>query len=113
MVQVYREADVLVNIGNATAEFLPSKTFEYIATGKPIVSYFYKEQDSCVLGRYPLCCQIPNTMDYNSVESVEGFVLENSKRILSADEIRTIYKAHSPRYIAQVLRGTLEVIRER
>ena len=113
MVQVYREADVLVNIGNATAEFLPSKTFEYIATGKPIISYFYKEQDSRVLGLYPMCRQIPNAMDYDSIGSIEDFVLENVGRMLSADEIGTIYERHSPQHIARILRGTLEVIGKR
>ncbi len=39
---VLADADILVNVGNAVAEVKPSKTFEYISTGKPIVNFYQK-----------------------------------------------------------------------
>ena len=38
---------LILNIGNSNDDFTPSKTFEYIATGKPIVNFYYgKEPDN-------------------------------------------------------------------
>ena len=48
-------ADILINIGNDCPNQIPSKTFEYIATGKPILNVYYSETDPSLsyLKRYP------------------------------------------------------------
>jgi glycosyltransferase involved in cell wall biosynthesis len=50
-----KEADVLVNIGNATADQLPSKVVEYAATGKPILTVASRDDDVSAefLASYP------------------------------------------------------------
>lgn len=108
MAQVYQDADVLVNIGNATAEFLPSKTFEYIATGKPIVSYFYGEQDSIVLGRYPLCCQLPNKAGLGNDAELQSFVRLNSGKNVAKTEIESIFSRHSQASISTILHESMK-----
>ncbi len=39
-------ADILVNIGNAVYNQTPSKLFDYMGTGKPIVNFSYSEEDT-------------------------------------------------------------------
>ena len=38
--KILNDADVLINVGNSIAAFKPSKIFEYISTGKPIVNFY-------------------------------------------------------------------------
>jgi glycosyltransferase involved in cell wall biosynthesis len=53
--QAMSEADILVNLGNATTYQLPSKLVEYAATGKPIISISDTTTDSSeiFLSSYP------------------------------------------------------------
>ena len=55
-----RAADVLVNVGNATAHQLPSKLVEYVATGRPVVSVACRDDDTSArfLADYPLACTL-------------------------------------------------------
>ena len=55
-----RKADYLVNIGNTLAYMTPSKIFEYISAGKPILSFYKMEKDSGkpYLDRYGLAVQL-------------------------------------------------------
>lgn len=108
IVQVYREADVLVNIGNSTAEFLPSKTFEYIATGKPIVDYFYRERDSEILARYPLCCQFPNELHDDNEVKLREFVRLNVGKTVTRMDIDRIFQKYCRESVSEVLHESLE-----
>ena len=58
--QAMADADILINIGNSVPVHMPSKTLEYINTGKPIVN-FYKIKDCPTLyytQRYPLALNL-------------------------------------------------------
>lgn len=48
-------ADILINLCNKCPNQIPSKTFEYIATGKPILNFYYNDTDPSLpyLKRYP------------------------------------------------------------
>lgn len=50
------KADILVNLGNGVANQVPSKLFEYFATGKPILHLAKLADDPCLgyLSRWPL-----------------------------------------------------------
>ena len=49
-------ADVLINIGNRLTNQVPSKVFEYISTGKPIINLCTMENCPTLsyMNRYPL-----------------------------------------------------------
>ena len=58
--QAMADADVLINIGNSVPVHMPSKTLEYINTGKPMVN-FYMFDDCPTLyytKRYPLALKL-------------------------------------------------------
>lgn len=101
--EVYREADVLVNIGNSTSEFMPSKIFEYIATGKPIVNFYFERCDWKVLGQYPLCLQLSNTQECEHSTDLENFLLQNGRKMVASGEIERIYSKHSHKRILEIL----------
>ena len=58
--QAMAAAGTLVNIGNATRHQLPSKVFEYIATGRPILNLVGGDWDSSLpfLSRYRPCLSV-------------------------------------------------------
>ena len=50
------KADVLISIGNKGTDMAPSKIYEYISTGKPIIHFYSSNEDPClrVLFNYPM-----------------------------------------------------------
>lgn len=95
---LYRDADILVEVSNNVAEFLPSKTYEYIATGKPILSF---GNGNKALEAYPLALSISTAAD--SGKSAKEFILKNKGSVLSEKEIRDIYRKHTAPVVKQIL----------
>ncbi|RAP74010.1 glycosyltransferase [Paenibacillus montanisoli] len=56
VISVLRDADFLINIGNNISTMVPSKIFEYMTTGKPIISTYPIENEPSLsyLKQYPL-----------------------------------------------------------
>lgn len=64
--------DILINIGNKVSNQLPSKVLTYISTGKPIVNFYWLENDTSIpyIDRYPLGINIC----VNSPEAAQSFL---------------------------------------
>lgn len=99
------DADILINIGNSVPIHMPSKTLEYINTGKPIVN-FYKFHDCPTryyTDRYPLCLNL-----FEGDENIDAaakkfldFCLENKGKTVDRSYIESEYADCIPQYIAQ------------
>lgn len=104
LADVYKEADILIGVGNSVSDFLPSKTFEYIAQGKPIVYFNYKGHDSKELLIHPLALQLSDDMP---VETACARLLEFCERVrtetVNEGELATIYCKHSPSNIKHII----------
>lgn len=106
--QIYAQADVLVNVGNNTAEFKPSKTFEYIASGKPIFNIYYEGQRDAVLEQYPLILQLQREGSLDEkVEALSSFIRDTHRRVVYREEIDRLFYKHSAESILRVLKGGL------
>ncbi len=106
--QVYQETDVLVNIENSTEEFMPSKTFEYIATGKPIVNFYCGECGGReALELYPLCFQVRNAPGCEDATGLEKFLSANRGKSVSAGELEKIYSKYSRERISEILHDAM------
>ena len=74
---VYRHADYLLNVSHINANMVPSKIFEYMSFGKPVISTYVTPGDSAAryLGRYPeaLCIDLGKP-DGDNVEDLEHFL---------------------------------------
>ena len=105
----YREADILVNIGNAVTNQMPSKIFEYISTGKPIVNIYRSPECPTLryLEKYPLALNIPETdveTDLTeSAERVRNFCREKKGQRVSAEEIAGLYRENTYEALAEKL----------
>ena len=101
---VYSQADILVGLGNTTADFFPSKTFEYVAALKPIVYINHGEMTNTVLESYPIEIQIS---DYDSIDfashKVEVFCLKNQNEKIDCEVLKDRYYRHSKDNIKEML----------
>lgn len=104
MSEVFRDSDILISISNNLSEFLPSKIFEYIATGKPIVEFSENQEISknSILNRYPIAL-ILNENSENSCRQVEDFCNLYSRVELPYTMIEKIYESHSSENIKRIL----------
>lgn len=97
-------ADVLINIGNTMENQVPSKLFEYISTGLPIVNV-YKNEDCPSLqymDKYPCAINLiedPKKMNINVVE-LKNFICNYAGKQSNIDEILQIYDRCTPEYCA-------------
>ena len=71
---VMHKADILINLGNKVSNQTPSKVFDYIATGKPIINLYSLENDTSkrYLKDYPLCLNL-HELEEALAENTEAF----------------------------------------
>lgn len=66
---IYRHADYLLNVSHINAKMVPSKIFEYMSYGQPIISTYVSDGDSAetYLSKYPekLCIDIKKSEQEN------------------------------------------------
>lgn len=105
---VYAEADVLVSVGNSLPEFKPSKTFEYIATCKPILNIYYNGLRDDVLENYPMSLQICNSAEaILSAKEIDEFISISAGKMVLEDEIKTRFKKYMPDSIQTIMTNAL------
>lgn len=92
--EALKNSNIIINIGNRIANQTPSKVFEYISMGKPIINFYNIENDTSkkVLKNYPLVLNIKNDYTTEDIEKFNNFVLKNKDRVLTFEEIKEKYK---------------------
>lgn len=109
--QYQDEADILVNIGNSCTNMVPSKIFEYINTGKPILNICKNHNCPSLdyLDRYPLILTLfedePN-MELQ-VARVNTFIDNIIGRRVASDEIMDIYRDCTIECVAERISNVL------
>lgn len=110
--QFLNQADFLISIGNRTKTQLPSKIFEYIAMGKPIIHLYSIEEDACLryLDIYPLACCIKESdskLD-EETENVSNFIKHSFSLRCDKTELAEKYRESTPEYYAEMLMALME-----
>lgn len=102
--EIYKEADILIGIGNAVADFLPSKTFEYIAQRKPIVYFNHNSLKNEVLNDYPCALQVTDAEPIEEViRKFLDFVSKRPSSLVDKNLLEKAYFKHSSKEIKKVL----------
>lgn len=99
-----KNADILVNIGNNVTNFVPSKIFDYISTGKPIIN-FYKNKDCPTLEyfkKYDNAISVHEDIEHidDYTECVESFINERVGKKLSYEQIEKDFRQCTADYVA-------------
>lgn len=102
--QYIASADVLLSIGNVESPMAPSKIYEYMATGKPIIHTYTYEKDPCIeplrlYGNALVVCKGDSMVE----EKIIGFI--NQSDIVPYSMVADIFKLSTPEYTVKVIRG--------
>lgn len=98
-----QQADFLLNIGNITNYHLPSKSAEYLRSGKPIINICQNPEDTFVdfMQDYPLIFNLLNHQDLSkNVLKLNQFLNENIGKRVPAEMIHHLVKPYTLEAIA-------------
>lgn len=102
------EADVLLNIGNANEYMVPSKIFEYMSTGKPIISTvpIENEPSAVYLKQYPLALILDEArQDYEQIANeVTTFLHQTLGKVADYEKIERQFSTNTPKAFVEMLR---------
>lgn len=105
LVATYRGADILLNLGGPNPNMVPSKVFEYLSYGKPIISTYYVDEEASLkyLERYPIavCIDQRKPIKENN-NAVDAFLSEKRYQTISFDEILGLFENNSPQRYKEV-----------
>lgn len=99
--------DILISVGNLVSNQSPSKIFEYIGFCKPIIHFYYLDDDPVidVLKCYPLKLLLDgrSTNITNLIKQINEFVLFSKNYTIDSKEIENQYYYATPKYFANKL----------
>ena len=101
-IKILGESDVLLSIGNAESPMSPSKIYEYMSTGKPIIHTYSWEKDPCLapLKTYGNALLISENEALN-VDKITTFL--NTCKILSFEEVKRLFYKSTPEFTARLI----------
>lgn len=106
------KAHILVNIGNSMLNQVPSKLFEYISYGKPIVNICKNRNCSTLpyLENYPYALNLfeeENLIEEQRAKLIQ-FVKENANKSVPFDQIQKKYESCTPQYCARQMMNAFD-----
>lgn len=96
-------ADILLSIGNSDVTQLPSKIFEYISTGNPIVHFYSDKEDPVIslLNNYTNSCCVGNDDSLIQKEELKlQEMINNLGNNIQFNEVEKIFYKATPRFTA-------------
>lgn len=105
-------ADILFSFGNTDSNQFPSKIFDYLSCGLPIVHFYINEDDPVIqtLNRYPLGLCLPQNSDIQDVvDTLFSFIDCHKGKRLSFSEMKELYPEASPEIIANSIEKHINV----
>lgn len=95
-------SDILLSIGNTESPMAPSKIYEYMSTGKPIIHAYTWEKDPCIepLRKYgnALLLNAKNDVDINVVSKF----IEDC-HIIPYSEVKAKFESATPEFTADLI----------
>lgn len=100
---IQRNADILLNFGNANPCMIPCKIFEYISTGNKILSFTHSEKDSSLpyLRIYPNALIIDENGDKEeNAEKIKEFMKAEAV-LINEDSLEKLYEKNMAKYFCK------------
>ncbi|WP_232695905.1 glycosyl transferase [Yersinia kristensenii] len=95
--ELMKNLNILINVENESCPMSPSKIYECMATGKPILNFLSSNGFSS-FDEYPLVLNIDKN---TSPDEIEQFILDNSNKILSKEEVENILSEKTLSFIGE------------
>lgn len=106
MLSVYENADILLNFGGRNPNMVPSKIFEYMSYGKPIISMYAidNEASKTYLDKYPLAVCIDERADQaTAITQLESFLKEKVGKNVPFVDIEQYYPLNRPKVFSDLI----------
>lgn len=104
---LYCLANAFLDIGNHDSDFLASKVFDYISTGKPIIHFSTSLNDVCIpyLRKYQNALIILQSDDFeNNVRLVKDFIKKSfSMQMIEKERVLNIFAKNTPAYTGEAI----------
>jgi hypothetical protein len=103
---VLMKADILISIGNHISDMVPSKVFEYISTGKPIIHFYSNPNDAVVkyINKYPIGLNIYEHDDYdNNSSRIMEFIMNARGKTVGKGLIDSLFQENTPKYTTDIM----------
>lgn len=106
-----QEADILLNIGNLIPTMVPSKIFEYMSYGKPIISSFdiENEPSAYYLKKYPLTLLLDSKVSATENSTlITNFVKEATGKRVLYDDLKDTFYYNTPEAFSKCIDELME-----
>lgn len=103
---IYRHADYLLNISSINPNLIPSKIFEYMSYGKPIISTYFTNGDAAkkYLDIYPESIVInQQESEEENINKMEKFLVSNHP-IVEFKTVQELFSLNTPEKFVEILR---------
>jgi hypothetical protein len=111
-ISVLKKADILVNIGNNISSMVPSKVFEYMSIGKPIISTYPINDEPSLpyLKMYPLSLLLKEDWERidEAVSLVETFIESTKGKQVNFDKLKEKMYINTPQAFVEEIEMLLE-----
>lgn len=111
-IKAQREADFLLNIGSNNVCQIPCKIFEYISTGKPIITTCPIENEPSLpyLRKYGVCFVVNENWDAveETAQSMQNFIMKYQGYIVNTEQIRREFRRNRPAAFADVVEDVMK-----
>lgn len=112
-IQEISAADILLNLGNTIPNQTPSKVFEYISMGKPVINFYELENDTSLFyfSKYSLAFNFNlNNYSDNDIIELEKFIAHNAGKRISFDEAVINLRAYTGESVCKKVFSIVEEI---
>lgn len=107
LVEIRNQATVFLNFGNEHACGIPCKIFEYMSTGKMIISFSKIEKDASkpYLEKYDNALILKENQEQLCayVEVIRDFINRNKNSLIPQNEVNQIFHANTPEAFVQII----------
>lgn len=107
ILEIQKNADVLLNFGNANPNMIPCKIFEYISTGRKIISFTHSSKDSSLpyMKRYKnaIILEEDDQSLENNIEIILQFL--SITDVIDEGILKENFKKNMPEYFLRMLEG--------
>lgn len=106
------QSQILINLGNSCLNQTPSKVFDYMGAGKPIVNFYELEGDTSAryLERYPLKLNIRNKPELDPADSsaFAAFCRESAGKYVDYPTVESLYEDMSVSAVGNLFVHTID-----
>ncbi len=102
---IIANSDYLINLSVKDAAMISGKIFEYMSTGKPVIHFYYKDNDACLryLEKYELSIviKIDEQLFESNVRRLKKFLTESYGKTVEPNSLIETFKGNMPIQSAQ------------